>query len=447
MTRHLARAGLVAKALLVVTMLAKAVGCGGDDDGPPGGGTPDAGPAPVTFWQNAKPILDAKCIGCHSSGGIAPFNLTDYDSAYEQRAFIKDAVKSRVMPPWLAGDGCDDYEGDRRLTDAQIATLVAWVDQGAPIGDASKPGAAIDPGPEIQLSRVDRTIGLAAPYMMSITPDEYRCFVLDWPETTTKYLTGFRANPGNKAIVHHVIAYYASPANVAEAQKLDSDAPGDGYPCFGGPGFKGNWLGSWAPGSRGSDFPAGTGLKIESGSKVVVQIHYNAQGTALAMDQTTVDFKLDDSVAREARIQPFADPQWLNAKTMNIPAGEKDVKHAFAADLSAVTGGKPFDLYSVGFHQHQLGVGGRVELRRADGTSDCLLDIPRWDFHWQGSYQLAAPKRVTPGDQLSIECHWDNTAANQPTIGGVQLPPKDVNWGEGTGDEMCLSGFYVVPAP
>jgi hypothetical protein len=72
-----------------------------------------------------------------------------------------------------------------------------------------------------------------------------------------------------------------------------------------------------------------------------------------------------------------------------------------------------------------------------------LLDIPSWNFHWQGTYQLAQPIRVNPGDKVNLACHWDNSQANQPSVNGQQLPPKNVNWGESTTDEMCLGLMYV----
>ena len=84
-----------------------------------------------------------------------------------------------------------------------------------------------------------------------------------------------------------------------------------------------------------------------------------------------------------------------------------------------------------------------MRIHRGGGGEECLIDIPRWDFNWQGGYQLAEPIVFNPGDELEIECHWDNSAANQPYVDGVQLAPVDVGWGEGTGDEMCL-GIVTV---
>lgn len=52
-------------------------------------------------------------------------------------------------------------------------------------------------------------------------------------------------------------------------------------------------------------------------------------------------------------------------------------------------------------------------------------------------------KVVNPGDHLRIECHWDNSAAHQPTVGGTKLELSNVMFGENTTDEMCVGGFLV----
>jgi hypothetical protein len=434
--------------MLASTLALALAACDGGDGG--GGGTPDAAPPPaaLTYWHDVKPILDAKCVGCHVDGGIGPFALDSYAAAKANHEAARGAVETRLMPPWLAADGCTDYVDDRSLSDEQIAVISQWSAAGALEGDAAHEGPPIDTGPSSALSRVDMSLTMNAPHQPTLAPDEYRCFVLDWPATTKKFITGFRANPGQPAIVHHVIAFYAGPGDLATVQALEDADPAPGYTCFGGPGFEsGSWLGAWAPGTPGYDFPAGTGLAIEPGSKIILQVHYHSDNSTFAgPDQTSIDLRLADSVDKEAKLQPFTNISWVGGG-MPIPANDPDVMHSFAYDLTQfVSAGQPLDLWSVGYHQHVRGTHGRVELRHPDGASDCLLDVPRWDFHWQGGYGFVQPKRMNPGDQLYLECHWDNSAANQPYVNGVQVAPADLNWGEGTGDEMCLTAVYVTIA-
>lgn len=138
---------------------------------------------------------------------------------------------------------------------------------------------------------------------------------------------------------------------------------------------------------------------------------------------------------------------------MDIPAGDPDVEHSYAigAELfagfvtsGAVGGSAPFTIYSSLLHMHLHGTQTTLSLLHSDGTSTCLLDIPDWNFHWQGTYWLQQPVVVQAGDQLSIDCHWDNSAADQPVINGAPIPTADINWGEGTTDEMCLGFVYVT---
>jgi hypothetical protein len=100
---------------------------------------------------------------------------------------------------------------------------------------------------------------------------------------------------------------------------------------------------------------------------------------------------------------------------------------------------EPLTIHDVNFHMHQLGVSGSLEIIRASGEEECLLGINDWDFNWQLAYRFKSPVLLNPGDRLRLTCTWDNTAGNQPT----GEPPRDLNWGDGTYDEMCLGVMYM----
>jgi hypothetical protein len=419
---------------------------------------PSENPAALTYYRDVKPIVDGYCAGCHAAGKIAPFSLTTPDDVLAHKEAMVASTVAREMPPWPPASGCTEYSGDRSLSDAQIATLKGWVERGAAKGNPADFVAL--PARPSGLSRVDREVSLPAPYTPVLRPDEYRCFLLDWPDTTEKFITGFSVVPGNPAIVHHLIAFAVPPAQVSVYQGYDDAEPGPGYTCFGGPRPEGsqstdlpNQLGGWAPGALGGDFPASTGIAVEPGSKLVVQMHYNTLTTAPAPDQTTVRLKLDDAVEKRAYTFPFTNPSWVTQRTMNIPAGAPDTAYSFAYSAGAAVAARsgnaipsdhPFTIYSATLHMHTHGTNTNLSLQRSEGARECLLDIPNWDFHWQGSYRFASPKPVDPGDQLRIECHWDNSAAKQPVIDGQVSEPRDLNWGEGTTDEMCVGFLYAT---
>jgi hypothetical protein len=357
-------------------------------------------------------------------------------------AAVAGAVSARLMPPWPPDDSCSSYAHDRSLTEAQIDTITRWASAGAPAGDPSEAPVAVA-DTRSKLSHVDLTLAMPAPYTPETSPDDYRCFLIDWPETGTTYLTGLGVEPGLPAIVHHVIAFLAPPDQVATYEALDDADPGLGWSCFGGPGGTSlpAWLGAWVPGATGRDFPAGTGIQILPGSKVIVQVHYNTLTAKPGPDQTRILIETAASVDKRAVMFPFADPSWAKNKTMDIPPYAMDATHAFSLDPTPYIGtltqnvlaaNQPFTLYSAALHMHTLGTHAVTRIDRAGGQEECLLQIDDWSFHWQGGYDFAEPKELAPGDQLSLECHWNNPR------------PMDVNWGETTEDEMCLGVYYAT---
>lgn len=401
-----------------------------------------------TYYRDVKPIIDGRCLGCHLAGGIGPFALGSYEDVAPIRALISSVVTARTMPPFLPSPGCNEYSYDPSLSDEQIALIADWAAGGAPEGDPADASEPLYPyipaAPDF-----DTTLEMPEPYTPQVRPDDYRCFVVDWPFDTPKYITGFGVVPGDARVVHHIIAYYAAPDAVATAEANDAAEDGPGYTCFGGPliggeGGQAPWLGSWAPGGTGTKYPAGTGLPMEPGSKVIVQIHYNTLTTDPVPDKTRVQFETADSVDKEAFFHLWASPAWLTGNSMAIPAGDPAVSHSFSLDPTVTTGGRPITLYAAALHMHLLGTAAWTWVDRADGREDCLVRINHYDFGWQGGVGFANPVTIQPGEKLGIECTWDNSMANQPSVGGEQLTPTDRRWGDGTTDEMCLGIYYAT---
>lgn len=407
-----------------------------------------------TYWRDAKPVLDAKCVGCHSAGNIGPFSLTSYAEVEAVAAILPSSIESGDMPPWPPDAACNEYQHDRSLTADERELLSTWLSEGASEGslaDAPEPTPS-EPGFEPEL-----ILTLPEPYTPKLEPDDYRCFVIPWSESG--YVTGVRVDPDQRSIVHHVIAFAVEPNQVEAVEAMDAADPGPGYTCFGGAGIQSRWVGSWAPGGLGVVYPEGTGVRMDAGSRLVVQMHYNTSSAEPLADQSALAFMVEDTVERPLVNQPLANPGWvLGYEPMTIPAGDPEVTHATTIDLAsspwagqiAEIGAAPGEdvlLHVGGLHMHTLGVSARLSLIRAGGEEECVVDIPRWDFHWQGGYELVEPLRIAPGDRLQLQCSWDNSAANQPILDGERAEPIDVAWGEGTRDEMCLGVVALSRAP
>ncbi len=270
-----------------------------------------------TYYGHVRPILEAKCAGCHTEGGIAPFSLTDPKAAIEHARAVQLAVQSKRMPPWLPAGESPAFKDARVLTDNEIAILANWQWAGSPLGKLetaapvaakkaqAKPDLSIDTGRDFAPDR-------------SLT-DEYRCFLIDPKLESQRFITGYNIVPGDPSVVHHVILFSIQGKTILEAKQreADSDARG-GWTCFGGPNV-GNqalrdaaanaattgdttkaedvlgYAGSWVPGSSAIEFPEGTGIALKPGTQLVMQVHYNllaAKADEVLTDRTTAQFYL-----------------------------------------------------------------------------------------------------------------------------------------------------------
>jgi hypothetical protein len=345
--------------------------------------------------------------------------------------------------------------GDPTLTDKQIDTVASWVDGGGLEGDPTDPGPRL-PGDEAEEQfHASVRLGMPADYTPSLGPDEYRCFVLPWPEAAPTYITGLALRPGNKALVHHSVLTLVEPESVKIFTDRDDADPGQGYTCFtngnivASTGAKTSLIGALEKAENGRLFPNETGLLVKPGSVVIMQLHYNTLATGgPAADRTSVEFSTAKEVPHPARAVFLTDTRWiLQPETMHIAAGDPDAWVSATLPGTYVSPSSPeFDLHWADLHMHTLGTRGELSVVHANGTKECLLRVDEWKFQWQQTFYLKKPVHVLASDKLYIECRWDNTAGHQYVADGVPLPTRDVSWGDGSRDEMCLGNYLVTPS-
>lgn len=439
------------RALLFVALVSLA-GCDG------GGGPlrPDGGPmiTQATYYGDVRPILVENCVMCHHEGGIGPFPLTTYEEVVEQGAEVEEMTRLRIMPPFLADNSgeCQTFSNYRGLTDEEIATIGNWYFNDMPEGDPSTP---VPPEHQLpQLERVDLTIEMPIEYDIDLTRnDDYRCFVVEVPTTENVIVSGYDVMPGNDDRVHHVIIYNPQDEAAAQAARdLDAaeGAPGDGYTCFGDSRVDALPMVLWAPGTGATMFPRDTGLqsgiRLEAGRAQIIQVHYNNldQQDAPGTDRTSIALQTipDDCMAKPAYFFPIAD------FSFSLPTGQPMVETTETWNLQDV-GIPAFALIPVwGLlpHMHTLGESLTVTRISDTGEEECMIDVPRWDFHWQMAYFLDRPIRVQGTDSLRITCRYNTAVRNEGEDNEEIIEPggPPITWGEGTQDEMCINFFYVV---
>jgi hypothetical protein len=443
--------GIGFAAIALVTVIAS--GCG-DSNSP----APQARSGAVTFWQDVAPIYNDKCVRCHQDGGIGPFRLDEYASAKAEAALEAQRVMEGSMPPYhIVHDGtCGSFHDEITLTDAQKATVKAWVDggtlEGTPV-TLTLPAKPVLDG--AQTVSTPRFMPMPQGGALALN-DEYRCFLMDPPNTADAFLTGYDVTPGEPAIVHHVLMFIVDPAKVSSQQMgttgktnaqiiqaLDDASPDRlGWPCFGAAGDGVDISGvpvTWAPGQGIVSYPTGMGVPVRATDKLVVQIHYNLADQTLIgkTDSTDLHLRFADHVDRQIQFllpDPFLD-SLKNPMPDTLPAGMADTSYKWTrmgADIGIGAGS--VDLLAVMPHMHGRGIRQFLKMGPADDLS-CASHLESWDFHWQEFYFYKTPLTITPTTQLEVTCEYNTSQDTMPVLPG---------WG--TRNEMCLTVLMVTPS-
>src|SRR6202163_3814788 len=187
--------------LLVVLLLSHAVRSLAAPKAPQEGGHTNS---QITFNKDVAPILFHHCAACHRPGESGPFPLLTSKDAKSHARQIAAVTQSRFMPPWLPEPGEFKFADELRLSDAQIATIAHWVEQGTVEGAPS----GLPPSPKFaegwQMGTPDLVINAEKSYLLPASgSDQYWNFIFRTPVNRTGWLKAIEIRPGDKRVVHH----------------------------------------------------------------------------------------------------------------------------------------------------------------------------------------------------------------------------------------------------
>ena len=383
----------------------------------------------VTFNRDVAPILFANCVTCHRPGESAPFSLLTYDDARRRARLIATVVSSHVMPPWQPDSGEDEFEGDRRLSRSEIATLVRWADEGALEGEPDQRPAPPVFTPGWRLGSPDLVLTMPEPFAVPADgPDVFRNFVLPIPLSDRRYVRALEFRPGNPRALHHARMLLDDTGDI---RRRDEEDPGPGFGGMDVPGARfpdGHFLG-WAPGQTPAreTYP----WALDPGHDLVLQLHLKPTGRP-ELVQVSIGLYFTDTAPPRSPIMLR-----LGSKTIDIPAGAPayEVTDSFTlpADVTVL---------SVYPHAHYLATEMTVVAKRPNGRRDTLLRIPNWNFNWQDEYTYAKPVELPRGTTIEMRYVYDNTSGNPHN---PSSPPSRVRFGSQTRDEMGELLVQVMP--
>jgi hypothetical protein len=466
-------------ALILITSVTIIWAHGDDDDNPDHHEPIDTSDAIVpenpTYYEHVKPLLELHCITCHTDEQIAgDIPLTSSDDVEKGANDIAFNVSTAYMPPWMPSTLSLPMQHNRSLSNTEIATLVAWDENGAPLGNPEDYIPPETPAYQLADIRADLTLQLEEPYIPDENAtDDYRCFAFPLDIDSSRYVTGYEFVPDTTEMVHHGIVYLVNRSAQQTIKRRNFEDGRIGWSCYGGVGLstRSEMIGTWAPGTLPTSYPDGTGFRVDPDDIVVIQMHYNLAITRQP-DEIMVTLQLADEELPidELRIYPLTAPVEIPCPTgvdgsqcNRISALDRVARlygqefHYFPdsllqncdqtlADYADNTGenattycdypiSAPITAYSVFGHMHELGWSFQLELNPDSDAPVMMLDIPSWDFHWQDTYQFVEPLQLQRGDVVRMTCQWDNTLSENP---------RYVVWGEGTDDEMCFGAIIIL---
>jgi len=363
-------------------------------------GPGDAKKAEVTFTRDVAPIVFNNCVQCHRPGEIAPMSLLTYKDARPWARSIKEKVANRTMPPWHADPHYGEFLNDRKLSQKDVDTIVAWVDQGAKEGNAKDLTSAPQFLEGWNIGKPDVIFYLPQEYTVPASGVvEYKYFSVPTNFTEAKWIQAAEIRPGVRGVVHHIIVFAQSGM---EPQRL---------------------IVGYAPGEQPAVISKGLARKIPAGSKLVFQVHYTPNGTE-TKDRSYVGFVF----AKEPPKAEVVTRPVLNAKFV-IPAGDSNYQvestYSFTQDAH---------IYSLMPHMHLRGKDFVFKVTFPDGSSKILLSVPKYDFAWQTYYVLKEPLAAPKGTRIDCLAHFDNSEKNKYNPD----PTKEVRWGDQTWEEMMI---------
>jgi len=386
--------------------------------------------AAITFSKDVAPIFQEKCQVCHQPNSIAPMQLITYADAKKFAGAIKTKVEARVMPPWHIDRniGIKSFKNDRGLTDAELNTIVSWVDGGAVEGDPKDlPPPKTFPDPTgwqfaKQFGPPDLVLK-SPPYTLAAqTQDKWFRPVSDTGLTEERWVRAIEIKPSypdGRRIVHHVLT------TLEQGEDGVTGLAHEAHDVQRTPGL----FMEWAVGKTGELYAEDAGKLMLPGAKIRWEIHMFAIGKEIKDNQVelAVYFYPKGTVPKNRTVLRMFDVS--RGSELDIPPNEVAMTQNFYVIQA------PARMENFQPHMHMRGKAMSVEAIYPDGRKEVLSAVNNFQWKWHVNYIYAsnAAPLLPKGTVLVFTAWHDNTADNPNNPD----PRQWVGWGDRTVDEMA----------
>ncbi len=373
------------------------------------------------YASEVAPIVKDNCTNCHHQGGIGPFAIDSYHALRGWSPMIREVLLTKRMPPMQVDPTIGHFTNASYISDADLQTLVHWIDAGSPAGKYQQDPLANQSHAGLwdwQLGEPD--------YIVKAPVHEVPATgVLDYIDTDVelsfdedKWVRAVQFIPGEPAVLHHLLTYVTAPNE-------DFDG-GEGSTRS----VARRFLEGYAPGKIDAmTFPEGTGVYIPAGHKLSMQFHYTTNGKA-ATDATVLGLYFYDEPPKNEYLTRSIFGQF------KIPAFErKQEAHATYVFEEDVV------VHGLRAHMHFRGHDMQFSAELPDGTVKQLLNVANYSYAWQPTYQLSEPAELPAGTTVHVTGSFDNSVHNPANPD----PSKEVGFGLQSWDEMFVGywSYYV----
>ena len=375
-----------------------------------------------TFSGDVAPILFEKCVQCHRPNQAAPMSLLSYREARPWARGMARAVENGDMPPWSAESEHVVFRNDLSLSAEQIATIVDWAAGGAPEGDP----ADLPPTPTFSegwtLGEPDYVLTLDRVDVPADGPDLFpkQRIALDLGEE--RWVRAIEFLPGDRRAPHHFQASYTTPRRASDGpigagDRMSEGAAGSGV------------FGIWTAGMPPYVFPEGTGRVLGPGTTITMDSHYHPFGEATS-DVTRIGIHFGEGeLKREVATVSVANTG------IRIPAGA-----GHHAEEGFFQPDEDMQILAFSPHMHVRGKAMTYRIVHGDGSTETLLDVPKYDYNWQWLYYPTEPVDLPASSRIEVTAVWDNSADNPANPD----PTREIIYRGNVFNEMFVGFMEVV---
>ncbi len=386
----------------------------------------------LTWSGDVAAIINENCVVCHREGGIGPMQLTNFDQVRPWAPLIRMKVANREMPPYSYDRdlGIQELQGDWRMSQEDIDTVVAWVDQGALPGNLNELPPA-PPLPSLDDWNFEDRFGepdLVLPSNPIDVPangnDLWDKHFIASGLSGNRCIKALQVKPRGdaKTVVHHANTYFA---------EIDEDGQVTRSPVT-----------EYAMGKWGEIMPDGVCRTFHADMLIQWDIHLYPGGVGGAAPGTMIE----DNVVElgiwlhnedfESGISQDLAAYQLDQGNLFIPP------HGTAMTQGFHSFDHPVRIDSFQPHGHLRMNAASLEIFYPEtGRTEVVSVISDWSATWHHShlYEPHVAPLLPTGAVLVIKQWYDNTGNNPNNPD----PRQWVGWGQRTADEMTHAWIAV----